>query len=171
MPGAAVRLVMARRFENDLHEEAMHRICFVCTGLIKGQHFDVEKFEDLLASALKVPELFVIPGVTPYNFCKSCYYAVKRADKGESVKSTRSLQEWSECTENCPTCLLVSKRKSGGRTKKVSFSNIIDCFFEHLEFSVEYVKISDPKETTSSFVYTMDPVKWRPRTRYTFFFI
>ena len=138
MPGAAVRLVMARRFENDLHEEAMQRICFVCTaGLIKGQHFDVEKFEDLLASALKVPELFVIPGVTPYNFCKSCYYAVKRADKGESVKSTRSLQEWSECTENCPTCLLVSKRKSGGRTKKVIFSNIIDLMVP-LKFMIKY---------------------------------
>ena len=119
---------MARRVENELHAEAMHRICFVCTSLIKGQHFDVDKYADLLARALKVPELFVIPDVTPYNFCKNCYKAVKRAAEGKSIKSTRSLQEWSECTENCSSCLLVSKRKSGVCAKKV-------CFYDYRLFA------------------------------------
>ena len=113
---------MARSFEDtDFHNEAMRRLCFVCTGLIKGKHFDVDQCSDLLCRGLKVPELFVIPGVTPHNFCKSCHRAVQDAASGKSIKSTRSLQEWSECTENCSSCFLLSKKKSGGSTKKVSF--------------------------------------------------
>ena len=105
----------------DLHEEAMRRLCFVCTGLIKGKHFDVDECSDLLCRGLKVPELFVIPGVTPHNLCKNCHRSVQDAVSGKSIRSTRSLQEWSECTENCFSCSLLSKKKSGGSTKKVSY--------------------------------------------------
>jgi hypothetical protein len=111
----------ARKYEEtDLHEEAMNRLCFVCTDLIKGQHFAVEENEDLLARGLRTPGLFLMPGITPYYYCFKCSVAVKRAASGASIKSTRTLQEWGECGYNCASCLLVSKRKTGAGRKKVS---------------------------------------------------
>jgi hypothetical protein len=111
---------MARKYGEDRHEEAMNRLCFVCTDIIKGQHFPVEKNEDLLSRALQTPELFLLPGITPYYYCLKCSLAVKRAARGVSIKSTRQLQEWGECGDNCATCMLMSKRKSGAGRKKVS---------------------------------------------------
>ena len=121
VPYGATRRMARSIVDTDFHNQAMQRLCFVCTGLIKGQHFNVDECADLLRRGLKVPELFVIPGVTPYHFCKNCHRTVQLAASGNSIRSTRSLQEWSECTENCSSCLLLSKKKSGGSKKKVSF--------------------------------------------------
>ena len=113
-------LDMARKYGEDRHEEAMHRLCFVCTDIIKGQHYPVDENEDLLSRALQTPELFLMPGVTPYYYCRKCNTAVKRAAGGDSIRSTRTLQEWGECGIDCATCMLMSKRKTGGSRKKVS---------------------------------------------------
>ena len=104
----------------DLHEEAMNRLCFVCTDIIKGQHISVEENKELLSRALSTPGLFLLPGITPYYYCKKCSSAVKRAARGESIRSTRELQEWGECGDDCASCLLLSKRKTGAGRKKVS---------------------------------------------------
>ena len=110
-----------RNSENDLHEEAMNRLCFICTDIIKEKHVSVEENEELLSRALSTPGLFHIPGVTPYYYCYKCSCAVKRAARGESIKTTRVLQEWGECGDDCATCALFCKRKTGGRRKKVSY--------------------------------------------------
>lgn len=117
----AVDAKMARKYGEGLHDEAMTRLCFVCTDLIKGKPFEVEKHIDLLTRALKTPEIFIIPDVTPYNFCKKCELALKRVVDKESVKSSRLMQEWGECGENCSSCLLVAEKKGGRRKKKVSY--------------------------------------------------
>ena len=117
---------MARKYSDGVHDEAMSRLCFVCTDLIKGKLFEVEKNCDLISRALKTPEVFVIPGVTPHYFCKKCDLAMKRASSGESINSSRMMQEWGECGENCASCKLLSSKKTfGGRAKKVSFQNLV----------------------------------------------
>ena len=126
----AVDTKMARKYGEGLHDEAMTRLCFVCTDLIKGKPFEVEKHIDLLTRAFKTPEIFTIPDVTvtPYNFCKKCELALKRVVDKESVKSSRLMQEWGECGENCSICLLVAEKK-GGRRKKVIYLVIISFSF------------------------------------------
>ena len=121
VPYGAARRMASSNADTDFHNEAMQRLCFVCTELIKGQHFNVDECADLLRRGLKVPELFVIPGVTPYHVCKNCHRTVELAASGDSITSTRSLQEWSECTESCLSCLLLSKKKAGGRKKSKIF--------------------------------------------------
>ena len=63
-------------------------------------------------------------GITPHNYCKSCDDALKRVVRGKIHISTRQLPVWRECSDarNCSSCLLVLKRKGGGRQKKVSIS-------------------------------------------------
>ena len=125
----AVDTKMARKYGEGLHDEAMTRLCFVCTDLIKGKPFEVEKYIDLLTRALKTPEIFTIPDVTPYNFCKKCELALKRVVDKESVKSSRLMQEWGECGENCSICLLVAEKKGGRRKKKVIYLVLISFSF------------------------------------------
>ena len=123
---------MARKCEeNDLHDEAMNRLCFVCTNIITGRQKTVEQNSDFITRALKVPEIEILPGITPLNYCKKCDDALKRVISGRSNISTRQIQVWSKCGENCSSCLLVSKKKFGGRTKKVSsFDFNVHAFYQ-----------------------------------------
>ena len=112
---------MARKYSDSIHEEAMVRLCFVCADLIKGKPFEVEKHCDLISRALRTPEVFLIPGVTPQHFCKKCELAMKHVVSGKSINSSRVMQEWGECGENCSSCKMVSSKKAfgGGCAKKV----------------------------------------------------
>ena len=114
---------MNRKYTADVHEEAIQRLCFVCGDLINGQMYEVDNNIPLLGRALKCPELFSIPGVTPQNFCLKCYAYMIHLDRGETLKSSISLIEWTECGENCSSCGIILKRRAGGRKKKVSVSD------------------------------------------------
>ena len=105
---------------HDLHEEALERLCFVCGELMKGVNYKVEDYIALLGRALRCPDIFTIPGVTPHNFCKKCSSALRLVDLGKTIETTRTLLEWTECTANCSSCAIVSKGKVGGRRKKVN---------------------------------------------------
>ena len=96
----------ARTFDEGFHEEAMNRLCFVCTDIIKGQHLSVEENKELLCRGLSSPEFLLTPGITPYYYCKRCSAAVKRAARGETIRSTREPQEWGECGDDCGSCLI-----------------------------------------------------------------
>ena len=115
----------------EVHEEAMMRLCFVCSEIIKGEIYEVDKYIALLGRALKCPEIFAIPGVTPYNFCKRCHAALSHVDRGKTVVTKCCLVEWTECGPNCSSCAYLTKRRVGGRKKKVSISK---CFFLSFSF-------------------------------------
>ena len=67
---------MAQSFEDtDMHNEAIRRLCLVCTGLIKHKHFDVDEFSGHLCRGLKIPEL--LPDVTLHNFFKKLPFLLK----------------------------------------------------------------------------------------------
>ena len=99
----------------------------------------VEENEELLARGLRTPGLFLLPGITPYNYCKSCDRAVKRAASGESIRSTRTLPEWGECGDGCGSCLIISKRKIGGGNNRKKVSVLLyGLLFTMVRFDVIY---------------------------------
>ena len=119
---------MKRKFYESTHEEALDRLCFICGEMINLEKYfyDVEKSLDLIAVALKCPDIFTMPGVTPYHMCQTCYTTLQRLKSGDILKSSRQLLDWEECSDNCGTCTKILKRKQGGgRRKKVSRVYII----------------------------------------------
>ena len=103
-----------KNYAND-HEEALHRLCFVCGELlVTGSRFYVvEKHLELLSGGLKCPSVEIIPCVTPHNFCRNCFAAVSRVKSGKSVKSARTenVIGWVKCGLNCTTCERLIQEK------------------------------------------------------------
>ena len=130
---------MKRKLYKSIHEEALDRLCFVCGEMINLEKYfyDVEKSLDLIGVALKCPDIFTMPGVTPHHICQTCYTTLQRLKNGDILKSSKQLLDWGECGNNCETCAKMLKRKQGGgRRKKVSkmvilfYKDYVDIIFE-----------------------------------------
>ena len=118
---------------DDIHAKAMDSLCFVCTSLIKkvsGYYYVKDELE-LLRRTLRCPQLFELSGITPTKLCSNCYRALLHVDCGETVKTSKVMPEWYECSSNCNSCniLLRSEKKHLGRKKKVCALNYFPQIF------------------------------------------
>ena len=110
-----------------MHEEAIRRLCFVCTKIIKAKErkYSVEENIDMLSRGLSCNAgIVTMDGVTPENVCKNCFLNLLKVTKGENVTTNRGLVNWEECKDECRACNLLSTKKAirgGGHNKKVCF--------------------------------------------------
>ena len=115
-----------RESQVSVHEEALRRLCFVCTKILaaKERRNEVEKFLDMLSKGLNCTAgIFSMEGITPIYFCQNCRMNLDKVAKGKSITTNRRLVNWEECGLNCNTCALLlekQRKRGGGNNKNVS---------------------------------------------------
>ncbi len=111
------------------HKRALDSLCFVCGSLVKktGGSYFVKDLVDFLTRTLRYPELFEIQGITPEKLCRLCYQALVQVDEGKTMKSGKTMVEWTECGPCCNACNMLQKseKQHVGRKKKVSELSIL----------------------------------------------
>ena len=120
--------------DSSSHEKALDSLCFVCGSLVDRAgvvSYLVRDLLDFLARTLRIPELFEMPGITPTKLCSLCHKALSHVDRGETIKTSKVMVDWTECGPNCNTCKIFrsTQRHHVGRKKKV-------CVFKYYTFSV-----------------------------------
>ena len=100
------------------HEMALSKLCLVCGDICdKGFFHDASDLRQMIDKAF--PNFIWISGATPTNLCHTCYRTVTSICEGYSLRTSEVPVVWTPHSVDCYTCTLLSKKKVGGRKKKV----------------------------------------------------